>query len=268
MPKFPGTNSGVFSPQTEVDGIVGDAGALAALQSALGGGLTTPLDITRVGGLAPMPPLRRMILYIEKSGVVTALSPAVAGIDLPADATSLIYNDLVGIDSFGDSEGGYGPTSDILEALGFPVLTTVGRDFFPYNNAALASIDLPVLTTVGRDFFPYTNAALASIDLPVLTTVGRDFSPSNNAALASIDLPVGVLKAIARNVNVSGCALTEAAVDAILVRIASLDGTNGTTTFDNKTVDLSGGTSAPPSVTGLAAKATLEGRGNTVTVNS
>lgn len=65
----------------------------------------------------------------------------------------------------------------------------------------------------------------------------------------------------------SNNALSQASVDNVLVRLAALDGTGGTTSYDNKTVDLSGGTDAAPSATGLAAKATLEGRGCTVTVN-
>lgn len=65
-----------------------------------------------------------------------------------------------------------------------------------------------------------------------------------------------------------GCALPQGVVDAILVQLAGLDGTNGTTLYENETVNLSGGTNAIPSATGLTAKATLEGRGCTVTVNS
>lgn len=59
----------------------------------------------------------------------------------------------------------------------------------------------------------------------------------------------------------SDCALTETAVDDILVVLSS----NGVTTGS---VNLSGGTNAIPSATGLAAKTILEGNGWAVSVNS
>jgi hypothetical protein len=65
----------------------------------------------------------------------------------------------------------------------------------------------------------------------------------------------------------TGMKLDQASVDGILVSLAALDGTNGTTAYSNKTVNLSGGTSSAPSATGLAAKATLVGRGCTVNTN-
>jgi Leucine-rich repeat (LRR) protein len=56
------------------------------------------------------------------------------------------------------------------------------------------------------------------------------------------------------------CALTETAVDDILVVLSNNGQAGGN-------VDLSEGTSAPPSATGLAAKAVLEGNGWVVNVN-
>lgn len=56
------------------------------------------------------------------------------------------------------------------------------------------------------------------------------------------------------------CALTETSVDDILVVLSNNGQANGN-------VDLSAGTNAPPSATGLAAKAVLEGNGWTVNVN-
>jgi hypothetical protein len=56
------------------------------------------------------------------------------------------------------------------------------------------------------------------------------------------------------------CSLTEESVDAILVALS----TNG---ILNGYIDLAGGSNAPPSVTGLAAKSVLEGNGWTVEVN-
>lgn len=59
----------------------------------------------------------------------------------------------------------------------------------------------------------------------------------------------------------SDCALTETAVDDILVVLSDNGLTNGN-------VELDGGTNAIPSATGLAAKLALEGFGWTVTVNA
>ena len=60
--------------------------------------------------------------------------------------------------------------------------------------------------------------------------------------------------------DVDNCALTETAVDDILVILSN----NG---VSNGEVALDGGTSATPSATGLAAKTVLEGNGWTVSVN-
>ena len=75
------------------------------------------------------------------------------------------------------------------------------------------------------------------------------------------------MKNIGGNVTITGAALNQASVDGILVSLAALDGTNGTTAWSSKTVNLSGGTSSTPSATGIAATATLVGRGCTVTTN-
>lgn len=58
--------------------------------------------------------------------------------------------------------------------------------------------------------------------------------------------------------------LSQASVDHILVKLASLDGTNGTCFYGNRTVTVRG---AAPSATGNAAKATLIARGCTVTTS-
>ena len=57
------------------------------------------------------------------------------------------------------------------------------------------------------------------------------------------------------------CALTQTAVNNILIALAA-------NVIDNGYIDLTGGTNAIPGASGLAAKATLEGRGWSVDVNS
>ena len=183
-----------------------------------------------------------------------------------------------------------------LTSLSLPALTTVGGAFAPSSMTALTSLSLPALTTVGTTFSPNNMAALTSLSLPALTTVGTSFNPSSMAALTSLSLPaierigtnlasgdvinisaaVGALTSFTLpatlkqvggtggNVTITSAALDQTSVDSILVRLAALDGTNGTTAFNNRTVTITG-TSAAPSATGLAAKATLVARGCNVT---
>jgi Leucine-rich repeat (LRR) protein len=94
------------------------------------------------------------------------------------------------------------------------------------------------------------------VDLSGLPALGElDFS--GNAALTSIIIadtqPIF-------DFNGNNCALTETAVDDILVILSNNGVSNGEVTLD-------GGTSATPSATGLAAKTVLEGNGWTVSVN-
>lgn len=95
------------------------------------------------------------------------------------------------------------------------------------------------------------------VDLSGLPALGElDFS--GNTALTSI-----IIADSQQIFTFQGydCALTETAVDDILVVLSN----NGILTGG---VDLTGGTNAAPSATGLAAKLVLEGNGWTVNVNS
>lgn len=130
---------------------------------------------------------------------------------------------------------------------------------------AVVAINLSALVTVGSDIQIGTNNDATSIDLSVLETVGASLQFTDMPLLTTISFPA--LLSVASDVLGTGCALSQASVDAVLVRLAALDGTAGTTTYDNHTIDLSGGTNSTPGATGLTAKGILEGRGNTVTVN-
>jgi hypothetical protein len=118
-------------------------------------------------------------------------------------------------------------------------------------------------------------AALTSISIPVIERIGTTVTSgsvisliSGLAALSTFQLP-STLKQIgsgAGNVVITSAALNQASVDSILVRLAALNGSNGTTAFSSRVVTITG-TSSTPSATGLAAKATLVARGCTVTNN-
>lgn len=120
-----------------------------------------------------------------------------------------------------------------------------------------------------------TCTSLTSISLPSLveitsaSTSGNAIQMNNGTAALSSFTIGSTLKRIGPsnlNVVISSCALNQASVDNILVRLAALDGTNGTTAFSNRTVTITG-TSSAPSATGNAAKSTLVSRGCTVTTN-
>jgi hypothetical protein len=152
----------------------------------------------------------------------------------------------------------------------FPALTTLTGQLNIHNNDYMDSIpDFPLLTRIAQDIYIYSNAQLTAFpafpaltyfanlycaDNPSMTTVGANFMPN----LLWMD----------GEPNFRGCSLDQTSVDAILVKLASLDGTNGTTAYQYRNVYLDQGSNAIPSEAGLAAKATLESRNCNVYVNS
>ena len=180
------------------------------------------------------------------------------------------------------------PTFAAAATVDFSTLTTVVAYFQPTFTAA-TTVDFSALTTVTGNFQP-TFAAATSVDFSSLTTVTGSFQPliplvTTFTLPAIVSLLGGVvagglsacenftlgatLKSCGTGMDFTftGAALTQASVDGILESLAALDGTGGTTAFSGVTVDLSGGTSATPGSAGLTAKATLVGRGCTVTTN-
>ena len=159
----------------------------------------------------------------------------------------------------------YGSQATLSPAAGTqsaPVIT------FPNINinggsGTLSSILFPTLTlaTISIQGF----SSLTSISFPALTTViggmmGGGLAIGNNSSLTTVD--ISALTTLPANPYFGwyGCAFSQATVDHILVRMVATNATNGN-------LQINGGTSAAPSATGLAAKATLEGRGWSVTTN-
>lgn len=107
--------------------------------------------------------------------------------------------------------------------------------------------------------------SMTSINLDGVLYIGSvSLSPSTNPNLLTT-FSFANIKELAGNFNTnSTIGLSQASVDHILVKLASLDGTNGTCFYGNRTVTVRG---AAPSATGLAAKATLIARGCTVTTS-
>jgi hypothetical protein len=276
----PGVTSLSFDNLAGTGGTGDGGGAFGPTNMAALTSLSAPVLVTVCGNFSP-----------DTMAALTSLSaPALATVgnnfqpnSMPA-LTSLSAPVLVTVG------GSFNPHDmAALTSLSAPALATVGSNFNPSNMAALTSLSLPALATVGGAFNPNTMAALTSLSLPALATVGGNFSPQNMAALTSLSLPavatVGSgftldtgtdalasltlnagLRTVGGDVVFSSCALDQASVDVLLIRLAGLDGTGGTTSYDNHAVTITG-TSATPGAPGLAAKAVLVARGNTVTTN-
>jgi hypothetical protein len=151
-----------------------------------------------------------------------------------------------------------------MTVLDISALKAVGGNL-DFTNCADSAIDLADLVFCGGSLDLYGMGSATSIDLGSLETVGGEIAIGSVTSLVSFALP-SLLK-VGGNCDFSGNALNQTSVDGLLVKLASLNGTGGTTSYDNWMVNLSGGTNASPSGSGLTAKATLEGRGNTVMVN-
>lgn len=151
-----------------------------------------------------------------------------------------------------------------LSSLSFPALARV-LGFLEINTCGnLSALNLSALTRCDNFLTITGNVSLTALDLSALTICGDSLSARANA-LTSLD--VSGLLSIGGNFDAAENALPEAEIDAILGKLASLDGTAGTTIYENATIDLSGGSNAAPGAAGLAAKTVLEARGCTVTVN-
>lgn len=88
------------------------------------------------------------------------------------------------------------------------------------------------------------------------------FDLSGNEGLTSVTILSSQPLGNGNSVNIYNCALTQTAVDNILIALAA-------NAIENGYVDLAGGTNAIPGASGLAAKTTLEeGKGWQVDVNS
>lgn len=198
---------------------------------------------------------------LSSASSVDFSSLATVGSDFDATLSEIGALDLPALTRVG---GAFEPNVPSATTLGVPLLASIGN--INLNNAGVVALSFPSLTTAGG--ISITNCgAMTSLDLSAFesTTDGAIFV-TGCGALTTVTF--GALTQVLGDVNFDGCALNEATVDAILVELAALDGTGGTTSYNIHTITLSGGTSTEPSVTGLAAKVTLEGRGCEVIVNS
>jgi hypothetical protein len=116
-------------------------------------------------------------------------------------------------------------------------------------------------------------SSLTTVSFPSLVTVNGLINITSSATgsnLTNFSIGSG-LKHIGGNVTITGQKLTAASIENILVRLAALDGTSSTISYETgRTVNLSGGTSSGLSAlttNASNARATLLARGVTVTLN-
>ena len=186
------------------------------------------------------------------------------GININGSAlTSINLNSLASVNA------GITFQNTVLTAISLPSLLICGT-LTIQSNTLLASISLPVITSITNIQISGIQSNFTTFNLPLIQYIGIVGSGSisilTQTALTTFSFGTS-LKAVGGTVSFSGCALNQASVDNILVRLAALDGTGGTVAYSSKTVTLNGGTNSTPSATGLAAKAILVGRGCTVTNN-
>ena len=149
-----------------------------------------------------------------------------------------------------------------LSVVSYPSITLnagMGGSF----SGTLSSITISDLTYL--ELSVTSVSTLVTVNLPGLTTlVSTGMNPNlflrSCSSLTTLNIPSLSTVTNSIFINWSDNAFSQATVDHILVKFAGTTSVNGN-------LDLSGGTSAAPSATGLAAKATLEGRGWNITTN-
>jgi hypothetical protein len=156
--------------------------------------------------------------------------------------------------------------SDCFNLASFPLLDTSAGTNFAYTWANCRSlVSFPLLDTSSGISFNY--AWFNCFDLtsfPLLNVRnGTNFLGAWFNCTGLTSFPAGMFNScLATNFTNAwyNCALSQQSVDNILVSLDTAGRSNGT-------VSINGGTSAAPSATGLAAKASLQARGWTVTTN-
>lgn len=149
-------------------------------------------------------------------------------------------------------------TDDSLAVIELGSVTSVVSQFNISGFPALTTLHIQSIISIGADFI-IESIPLTQIDLSALVTVATNTTIQYCASLTSVLVPNWV-PTDGTTIAFNNCALDVTSVDLILHRCVLAGLTSAT-------IDLSGGTNATPSVTGLADKATLIGNGCSVTTN-
>jgi hypothetical protein len=165
--------------------------------------------------------------------------------------------------------------SQLFNGPGMPALSHLQYgNLYYYQNSGMQHIsEFAALDRIDGSIYIFENDQLTSFpSFPILTYVAGVYAYSNPSmtSLDGANTPGGWLPGILiidGNVDFHNCALNQTSVDDILLKLSLLDGTNGTTAWSYREVNLNSGTNAAPSQTGLDAKAILEARNCIVNVN-
>ena len=197
------------------------------------------------------------------------------------DLTSVTFPNCTSIAGYGNgnflsSEAIQIGFNDLLTTISFSALTYVRGGFWFTDLNALTSLDLSSLVEIdhripsgGDSSALLRNASsITSVDLSALTTITTSSTPTASwlleiyscSALTDIQIP-NLVFPNGGKFDLGDNALSQSCVDAILARAVANAG------YVSGRIDLNGGTNAAPSVAGAADKATLIGRGVTVTTN-
>ncbi len=263
------------------------------------------MSVTHGGTTFSFPSLTTCGSFSSSSSLVTSLSlPALTKCGTwSSNFTSLTS---MSVPNLATVDGGFGPNVEpVLTSMSFPALTTVNGNFGIGTHVLLNSVNFSSLTTITGSL--NQGSALAQMttwNLPALATVSGGITFTVGALLTTLNIPalisactvtgtaaniqnisfstasggltnvtfgtVGITKNLngAAIITFAGQKMNQASVDRILAVIASLDGTNGTTSWGTgHSLVLTGGTNSTPSATGLANKAIIQARGATVTNN-
>ena len=156
----------------------------------------------------------------------------------------------------------------------FPALTSISMQGGSAND--LVSVDLPGVTELSNSGFSYNayNSTFTTLNVPNIVTIKNYYlSWNSNPGLTNVTLgTAGILKKFDTNgsnpyINFQSCALNQTSVDNMLITLASLDGTNGTTASYSGQLYLNGGSNASPSGAGQNARNILQSRGWYVATN-
>jgi hypothetical protein len=169
-------------------------------------------------------------------------------------SSQIIWNGAVKV--FASTAAG----TQTLSIVSYPVIN-IGS--FGGFSGTLSSITITDLTYLELTLSNINT--LVTVDVPGLTSmINTGMFPnlyfSQCPSLTTLNIPALISVGDSINISWTGNAFSQATVDHILVKFAAASG-------NNCNLQLTGGTSAAPSAIGLAAKATLQGRGWTVTTN-
>jgi len=187
--------------------------------------------------------------------------------------TSIYNNNFIDPPTFPDLETTnssfyFYDNSDVTTAPALPSLVTADYIQISGNPSMANGYNFSSLVTVNSSMnFDNNTVLTVSPTFPLLQTLDGSFTMDNNPLLTS-GLSFPSLKTLNGNFSVNGCGFNETTINNLLVKLASLNGTGGTTLYENRLIYVNGGTNAIPTGAGLAAITTLEGRGCTVYKNT